>query len=120
MLETGWIMKKAALHQFCCSADAPCCGHGQAQQPKKVALSGYLGIIENRELDYSFRKVSRKRAIVLGQNICVEYRYAGGKSNVLPIDGGLFVYGGFAHRTEISSGYTAHIEITYLSAAAAT
>jgi hypothetical protein len=92
----------------------------KAQQPKEGGIEWLLRIIENRELDSAFSKGYAQNGHRLGANICVEYRYAGGKSNRLadrrPVS---LSYGRFAHRTEISSGYTAHIEITYLSAAIA-
>jgi putative tryptophan/tyrosine transport system substrate-binding protein len=56
---------------------------GAAQQPKKVPLIGYLGIIENPEVDSAFRKGLAEHGYVEGQNIRVEYRYAGGKDKRL-------------------------------------
>ena len=55
----------------------------QAQQPKKVPRIGYLGLIENPDLDGGFRKGLRQHGYVEGQNINVEYRYAGGKVDQL-------------------------------------
>lgn len=50
----------------------------QAQQPKKVPRIGYLRFIENRVLDDAFRKGLQELGYVEGQNIHVEYRFAGG------------------------------------------
>lgn len=51
----------------------------EAQQARKVSRIGYLGLSENPDLDGAFRKGLRERGYVEGQNISVEYRYAGGK-----------------------------------------
>jgi ABC-type uncharacterized transport system substrate-binding protein len=51
----------------------------EAQQPKKVPRIGYLGLIEIPERDEAFRKGLRERGYVEGQNIHVEYRFAGGR-----------------------------------------
>jgi putative ABC transport system substrate-binding protein len=50
----------------------------QAQQTKKIPRVGYLRFIENPLLDEAFRKGLRDLGYVEGQNIQVEYRYAGG------------------------------------------
>jgi ABC-type uncharacterized transport system substrate-binding protein len=54
-----------------------------AQPAKKVPLIGYLGIVENPELDSAFRKGLAEHGYVGGQNIRVEYRYAQGKDERL-------------------------------------
>src|SRR5215510_10683157 len=46
---------------------------------KKVPRIGYLGLIEIPERDEAFRKGLRERGYVEGQNIHVEYRFAGGR-----------------------------------------
>lgn len=51
----------------------------EAQQPKNVPRIGYLGLIEIPERDEAFRKGLRERGYVEGQNIHVEYRFAGGR-----------------------------------------
>jgi putative tryptophan/tyrosine transport system substrate-binding protein len=48
-----------------------------AQQPKKVPRIGYLGLVEFPERDEAFRKGLRERGYVEGQNIHLEYRFAG-------------------------------------------
>jgi putative ABC transport system substrate-binding protein len=60
-----------------------CAAMAEAQQPKKVPRIGYLGLIENPDLDGGFRKGLRELGYVKGQNINVEYRYAGGKVDQL-------------------------------------
>ena len=50
-----------------------------AQQPKKIPRIGYLGLIEIPERDEAFRKGLGERDYVEGQNIHVEYRFAGGR-----------------------------------------
>jgi putative ABC transport system substrate-binding protein len=60
-----------------------CAAMAEAQQPKKVPRLGYLGLIENPDLDGGFRKGLRELGYVKGQNINVEYRYAGGKVDQL-------------------------------------
>jgi putative ABC transport system substrate-binding protein len=54
-----------------------------AQQAKKVPRIGYLALSESRDLDGAFRKGLREHGYVEGQNINVEYRYAGGKADRL-------------------------------------
>ncbi len=56
----------------------------EAQQRKKVPRIGYLNIIEDPSLESAFRKGLGERGYVEGQNIQIEYRYAGGKVQRLP------------------------------------
>jgi putative tryptophan/tyrosine transport system substrate-binding protein len=51
----------------------------EAQQSKKVPRIGYLGLIEIPERDEAFRKGLRERGYVEGQNIHVDYQFAGGR-----------------------------------------
>jgi putative ABC transport system substrate-binding protein len=48
-----------------------------------VPLIGYLGIIENPEVDSAFRKGLAEHGYFEGQNIRVDHRYAGGKDERL-------------------------------------
>src|SRR5215831_16157888 len=57
--------------------------NAEAQQPKKVPRIGYLGLIEIPERDEAFRKGLREHGYVEGQNIHVEYRFAGGRAERL-------------------------------------
>ena len=57
--------------------------NAEAQQPKKVPRIGYLGLIEILERDEAFRKGLREHGYVEGQNIHVEYRFAGGRAERL-------------------------------------
>ncbi len=53
--------------------------HAEAQQPRKISQVGYLGLVEIPEVEAAFAKGLRELGYVEGQNIRVEYRYAGGK-----------------------------------------
>src|SRR3989442_1364041 len=50
----------------------------EAQQPKKIPQIGYLRFIEVPVLDAAFRNGLSELGYIEGQNIHVEYRYAGG------------------------------------------
>ncbi|HEV8725412.1 MAG TPA: ABC transporter substrate-binding protein [Candidatus Binatia bacterium] len=50
----------------------------EAQRPKRVPQIGYLGFVENPEFVLAFRKGLDELHYVEGQNIHIEYRYAGG------------------------------------------
>ena len=54
------------------------CSSTEAQQPKKIPRIGYLRFIEVPVLDAAFRKGLSELGYIEGQNIHVEYRYAGG------------------------------------------
>ena len=63
------------------------CSFADAQQPKKVPRIGYLSSLEPaRESDRSepFRRALRELGYTEGQNIGIEYRYAGGKQGGQP------------------------------------
>ncbi len=51
----------------------------EAQQPKTLPRVCYLGLIENPDFDAAFRKGLHEQGYVEGQNIHLEYRYAGGR-----------------------------------------
>ena len=55
----------------------------EAQQPKKVPHIGYLRFIEVPVYDAAFRKGLSELGYVEGQNIHVEYRFAGGSTERL-------------------------------------
>ena len=55
----------------------------EAQQPKIVPQIGYLGLSEIPERDEAFRKGLRERGYLEGQNIHVDYRFAGGRAERL-------------------------------------
>jgi putative ABC transport system substrate-binding protein len=55
----------------------------EAQQPKKIPRIGYLRFIENPVLDAAFRQGLSELGYVEGQNIHVEYRFAGGNAERL-------------------------------------
>jgi len=52
-------------------------------QTKKVPVIGYLGIVEIQERDEAFRKGMREQGYVVGQDVRIEYRFAGGDGNAL-------------------------------------
>ena len=55
----------------------------EAQQPKKVPRIGFLSAFSSssdRERVEAFRQGLRELGYVEGQNVFVEYRYAGGKA----------------------------------------
>ena len=54
------------------------CPSVQAQQPRKVPLVGYLRLVQLPVYDDAFRQGLRELGYIEGQNIQVEYRYAGG------------------------------------------
>jgi putative ABC transport system substrate-binding protein len=54
------------------------CFSAEAQQTKKVPRIGYLRFIEVPALDEAFRNGLKDLGYIEGQNIHVEYRYAGG------------------------------------------
>src|ERR1700752_2359562 len=54
-----------------------------AQQPKRVPHIGYLRFIEVPVYDAAFRKGLSELGYVEGQNIHVEYRFAGGSTERL-------------------------------------
>jgi hypothetical protein len=64
------------------------CSSAQAQQPKKVPRIGILhgasasSVAARTE---AFREGLRERGYVEGKNILIEYRYAEGKSDRLPV-----------------------------------
>lgn len=63
------------------------CSFADAQQPKKIPRIGYLSSLEPaRESDRSepFRRALRELGYTEGQNIGIEYRYAGGKEGGSP------------------------------------
>src|SRR5215467_16258407 len=62
---------------------AACGEMAEAQQPKNVPRIGYLGLVEIPERDEAFRKGLREHGYVEGQNIHVEYRFAGGRAERL-------------------------------------
>ena len=75
------IERSQSKRVFCLALSAllfALCFSAEAQQAKKVPQIGYLRFIENPLLDEAFRKGLRELGYVEGQNIHVEYRYAGG------------------------------------------
>jgi putative tryptophan/tyrosine transport system substrate-binding protein len=59
----------------------------EAQQPKKVHLIGYLSATDpapEAARSEVIRRALRELGYVEGQNIAIEYRYAGGKLDRLP------------------------------------
>ena len=54
-----------------------------AQYSKRIPQVGYLGFVENPELDEAFRKGLHERGYLEGQNVHVEYRYAEGRAERL-------------------------------------
>jgi putative ABC transport system substrate-binding protein len=59
----------------------------EAQQPKKVPRIGFLSApssSSDRERVEAFRQGLRELGYVEGQNVFVEYRYAGGKADESP------------------------------------
>src|SRR5262245_30538706 len=73
-----FAMKKATALPIMVAAMLLCVA-AEAQQPKKVPRIGYLGLVEIPERDEAFWKGLRERGYVEGQNIHVEYRFAGGR-----------------------------------------
>jgi putative tryptophan/tyrosine transport system substrate-binding protein len=59
------------------------CTSAHAQQPKRVPHIGYLRFIEVPVYDAAFRKGLSELGYVEGQNIHVEYRFAGGSTERL-------------------------------------
>jgi hypothetical protein len=61
----------------------------EAQQPKKMPRIGYLSgtsaSVTNRDGLEAFRLRLRELGYIEGQNITIEYRYAEGKENRLPV-----------------------------------
>jgi putative tryptophan/tyrosine transport system substrate-binding protein len=58
-----------------------------AQQPKKVPRMGYLSTLDpvsESARAETIRLALRERGYIEGQNIAIEYRYAGGKLDQLP------------------------------------
>src|SRR5262245_1884519 len=77
-----FAMKKATALPIMVAAMLLCVA-AEAQQPKKIPRIGYLGLIEIPERDEAFRKGLREHGYVEGQNIHVEYRFAGGRAERL-------------------------------------
>src|SRR5918999_681585 len=71
------MRRNVVIFALCAMVYTPC-SSAWAQQAKKVPRIGYLRFIENPLLDEAFRKGLRELGYVEGQNIHVEYRYAGG------------------------------------------
>jgi hypothetical protein len=77
----------AMVFALCSMLLAPC-SSAQAQQPKKVPRIGILhgasasSVAARTE---AFREGLRERGYVEGKNILIEYRYAEGKSDRLPV-----------------------------------
>jgi putative ABC transport system substrate-binding protein len=53
----------------------------EAQQPKKIPRVGHLRFIEVPVFDAAFRQGLKEPGYVEGQNIQVEYRFAGGSTD---------------------------------------
>jgi len=76
-------MRKNVIRLALCAMLLALCVSAEAQQAKKIPRIGYLRFIEIPVLDAAFRKGLSELGYVEGQNIHVEYRYAGGSAERL-------------------------------------
>jgi putative ABC transport system substrate-binding protein len=81
-------MNKRKLGSFAlCAMLFALCGPGQAQQPKKVQVIGYLSNTDaatDSARAEGIRLALREQGYIKGQNIVIEYRYSEGKLDRLP------------------------------------
>src|SRR5262249_4612003 len=78
--------RKSTVFSLCASPRARSM-HAEAQQPKKIAMIGYLSgssLSSSMQITEAFRQGLRALGYVEGQNIVIDYRYAEGKLDLLP------------------------------------
>jgi putative ABC transport system substrate-binding protein len=79
-------MKKSAFCFFIAALLLALCFSAQAQQEKKTPVIGYLTLASSqRQNEQTFERGLRELGYIQGKNISIEWRFAGGKVDRLPV-----------------------------------
>ena len=79
-------MKKSAFCFFIAALFLALCFSAEAQQGKKTPVIGYLTLASSqRQNEQTFQRGLRELGYIQGKNISIEWRFAGGKVDRLPV-----------------------------------